>query len=136
MIPFLLIMITFPLIVTFLLKSKYIVPVVGLAIVNLVLFVIEYLHFQRPEQQCMSSVQYKVGAISCDQSVVASSWLLITAIILVAVVMWYLGFKPKDTVSVLATSNVTRKTLTVAGWLIVLFVFLTFFGVIFTLSQI
>ena len=127
---FLLVMIFFPLLVAVLLKSKYIYGVIALACVNLAILAFDYFKYMRPESRCISEGQFNCG----DHSI--TSLILITIIIIVSVVAWYLAFKQKDNISGLASNGLAKKTLTAGGWIIVIFVVLTIAGFVVAFSQI
>lgn len=127
---FLLVMIFFPLLVAVLMKSKYIYSVVMLGCASIAILAFDYFKYMLPEGRCIDEGQYNCG----DHSV--TTLILITAIIMISVVAWYLAFKQKDNISGLASNGLAKKTLTAGGWAIVIFVVLTIVGFVVAFSQI
>jgi hypothetical protein len=130
MIIFLGIMILFPLLVAIILKSKYLQAVIALSIVNVAVLIFDYKKYMQPERFCVSR-----GLYNCDSHTV-TSLMLITVMILVSVIAWYLAFKQKENVSGVAANNIAKKTLTISSWIIVIFVILTIAGFVLAFSQI
>ena len=135
MVIFLITIIVFPIIAAIVLKSRYILAVIGLAVASTVTFLYEFLHFMLPERRCTHSIGYIKGNVTCSISDGAAPLLLITLIILLSVIMWFLAFKQRGELSGLAASNFAKPILTTVGWAIVLSIVLVVASLVFALSQ-